>query len=147
VKHPPSDSPTKSHQDCCVLVDGEIVLAADLGEGRYRLEEGLVFTDVAERGDVVEAVRVEGEAHPEFLFVVECGSYRASEACVVSAEFIDSAAFKSFSGDLLAAGGDWELVFGGFLRFYLPKGYDFLLGDRWRALWGDADPPSFESES
>ena len=104
-----------------------------------------MFTEIAARGDIVEAVRVQGEVHPEFLCVVERGPFRVSETCLAPVEFIDSAAFKSFSDELLAAGGDWEVVFG-FLRFYLPKGYDFLLGDRWKALWEEGKEPSFDGE-
>jgi hypothetical protein len=144
VKNPSETSPTAPRQNCHVLVDSEIVSATDLGGGQYRLEEGLVFTDIAARGDIVEAVRVQGEVHPEFLCVVERGPFRVSETCLVPVEFIDSAAFKSFSDELLAAGGDWEVVFGGFLRFYVPKGCDFVLGPRWRALWGEGEEPAFE---
>ena len=45
--------------------------------------------------------------------------------------------------ELLAVGGDWELVFGGFLRFYVPEGCDFVLRPRWGALWEEGEEPLY----
>jgi hypothetical protein len=129
-----------------IVVDSQVVGASDLGEGRYRIEESMMLIlETASRGDIVEAVKAQGEPYPEFLRVVEKVQYMIC-CCGGSQEFVESTPFKAFSEDLLAVGGDWELLFGGWLTFWVPRASDFVLGPKWLALWGDDGPPPFEEE-
>ena len=124
-----------------------LIGASDLGGGRYRIEEGrAVHLEEVSLGDIVEAVKVEGESYPKFVRVVERGQFMVRPLLVVHRKFVETPSFKAFSEDLLAVGGDWELIFGALLTFWVPRASDFVLGPKWLALWGDNGPPAFDDE-
>ncbi len=97
--------------------DCETLLVTAIGPNLYRMEESSVLGDV-HYSDVVE-VEPQPDGSVRFLRVVTPSELK-TRWCLVSQILVESSSLSVFLDKVVAAGGNWERIFGGILLLHLP---------------------------
>jgi hypothetical protein len=89
-----------------------------LQEGRFFLQETPAFSEFASYGDTILA-------EPDRDGVLHCRRVVARSGLktvrwLASRDFVESAAWVSAQDRLMASGGNWEQLFGGYLILHIP---------------------------
>jgi hypothetical protein len=101
-------------------ISSESLSLTPLDKNLYRLEDTPVFFDGVVMGDVIE-VNVGFDNVLKFIKVVEKSNWQRF-SWALSEEFIKSSFFQTYTQYVVCEGGQWELIFGGWLNVYVPKG-------------------------
>lgn len=94
--------------------------ATPLGGQYFRLEEGSIFIDSADFGDIIN---LEKQANGVYRFQgVATRSAFKSTTAVLSKATTESKEFGRFLEQVIASGGYWEIRFGGLVIVAVPEG-------------------------
>lgn len=97
----------------------EELIVSPRPDGCFRLEETPAFSEFASYGDTIQA-----DVAQDGLLVcrkVVARSGLRTVRWLVSENFIGSAAWASAKDRLMACGGNWEQLFGGYLILHVPR--------------------------
>jgi hypothetical protein len=106
--------------------DSESFLVTPIGAGLYRMEESSVFCE-ARYLDTIEA-EPQTDGKLRFVRVVTPSGLRTG-SYILSPAQVESPALNALLDKVLAAGGNWEKVFGGVLFLHLPPEHAHIIDE------------------
>ncbi|HEY6252019.1 MAG TPA: hypothetical protein VI685_18845 [Candidatus Angelobacter sp.] len=111
--------------------DEEELLVLPLGGNMYRLEESSMLAE-ARYHDIIEAEAI-SDGTLRFVRVAAPSNLKTVSCTLPDAEF-ESPALSALLDRVMAAGGNWERVFGGVLLLHLPAGEEGAVLDQLKGL-------------
>jgi hypothetical protein len=94
-----------------------------LGGGRYRITATALTMPGRIRPGAVVETHIAADGTREFLGMVSHSPLR-SASMLLDRTAIDSVELEAFKSRIVAAGGQWEQVFGGIFLIHVPRGSD-----------------------
>jgi hypothetical protein len=103
----------------------EALLVTPVGQNLYRAEERSILGEVSYH-DIIETELL-GDGTVRFLRVVTPSELK-TESWIISQACAESPRLSTLLDRVMAVGGNWERIFGGFLIVHLPPAeYDVLI--------------------
>jgi hypothetical protein len=119
--------------------DSETLFVTPMGQNLYRMEESSALGE-ASYHDVIEG---ELQADGTVRFIRICTpSGLKTVSWILLQSLVESPGMTALLDKVMAAGGNWERIFGGVLIVHLPPAeYDSLVQE-FNALFSDDSPPA-----
>jgi hypothetical protein len=108
-----------------ILVNGETVVAEQVGLDTYRLLENPVFSCQINYGTIVRALPSE-KGNPDMVKIIRVSDFFTRQF-LTSPDYLEDTFKATVGKEILEAGGAWETAMGGILFIHIPRKSDFDL--------------------